>query len=908
MSVNNIISPNNGKIFNDLLPDPYPYPAQANSLAQVLIAGNDAGSQDIVGVNNLQTAKVDNPLLGGSLTIGGAGQDLRIQGATLKGSILAGNGTSTVGLPVGANGLVLTTNSATTTGLEWAVGGGGGGVASVSAGNNISVSGTATNPIVAVASPLNATLNLGTQNITGTTGYANFTAGGTSEAQMSALLGFQSYDQITPTTQSTLYKTGLTTTNTTDSMSATPTGLSKTVGATALTLSSSTAPIQLTPNAGTNCAVSISGTGNFQVNQSSTGGPTQPATSVVNTNGGAQAVHLDLYKNSPSPATNDGIAGVSYHANNASGTKVEYARIQADQRDTTAGSENGSVSVYVAQNSATPTEYFRFNGLSGVNEMYKSIETRGNYIQNTIAGQNLVLYQTANATNIALNNTGSGGGITNNCSTGQFSVSSNNFSIVGANASSITSNNNITITANTSGTSVIIPQGISNQTKLITDIANVNYYPTFLVDNQNSNNVSIPAPSIQGQRLTIVNKGVSPASTWLNYGSPVANSGYGVYAVLSASSGQVWIARTDTNIVQIWDAGLTSVLGSVSLAGYAERAYCLYEEGGWMYIGGSFSAVNGNAIPQNCITRIGLYSYIEDPIYDGAGNIYGVNGGGMGDGVWCITSYSGLLYCGGQFQQFSNASPASNLFYISGYGSGGGSNYFTEAHGGTNAKVNALLNQNSYLFVGGDFTYVNWLSSALNYPYLATWNTSSWDFVGYNTLNGPVSSLNYTAYYPYIVVGGYFTAPYNYVCYIDYTFPNNYPVDTTLSLSYPVLFGCLYYNGYTYIHSQNQGVYSSNSFQVWTNLGTPYSGTPSYMGYFNGEVKVGFINYEYIQSKTNLSQNATFTLTSGSFKFNQTSYTSATITLVDVGWDFVGDLTSGAVWRQTSYNPWGSYS
>ena len=808
--------------------------------------------------------------------------------------------------PTGETGATGPQGLAGATGPTGAVGATGatGATPTITAGDNIDVTGST----VAVRNPLNATLNVATQNITATTGIASFT-GASSVANISQN-GVSAYDAITATTVSTLAKTGLTTATLADSMSATPTGLSKTLGATPLTLSSSTAPIQLTPNAGTNCNVSVSGTGNFQVNQSSTGGASQPATSVINTNGGSNPVHLDLYKNSPSPATNDGIAGVSYNANNASGTKVEYARIQADQRDITAGSENGSVSVYVAQNSPTPTEFFRFNGSglgTGTNDLYKSLDVRGNLITTTSGSINIYNDQVATGT-IGLTNVAPSGNITIT----KTGTTGGTLLINSARDLTLTSSTNTTFNAGSAvfnaGSAVSINQNGSTQPKLTTEIANVNYYPTFLVDNNNSNSVSIPPPSIAGQRLTIVNKGVSPTSTWVNYGSAVANSGYGVYAVYSASSGQVWIARNDTNTVQIWDAGLTTVLGTVNLAGFAERAYCLFEEGGWMYIGGSFSAVNGNAIPQNCITRIGLYSYIEDPIYDGAGNIYGVNGSGSGDGVWCITSYSGLLYCGGQFSSFTNGSPASNLFYISGYGSGGGSNYFTEAHGGTNAKVNALLNQNSYLFVGGDFTYVNWLSSALNYPYLATWNTSSWDYVGGNSLNAPVSSLNYTAYYPYIVVGGYFTAPYNYICYIDYTFPNNYPVDTTLSLSYPVLFGCLFYNGYTYIHSQNQGVYSSNSFQLWTSLGTPYSGTPSYMGYFNGEVKVGFSNYEYIQSKTNLSQNASFVLSSGSFKFNGTSYTTATISLVDVGWDFVGDITGSGIWRQTSYNPYGSYS
>jgi len=166
MSASSIISPNNNKIYDSYLPNPYPYPAFPSPLGAVLIAGNQAGDQDIVGVDNLQVTKVDNPLLGGSLTIGGAGQDLRIQGATTKGSVLAGNGTSTVGLPVGATGYVLKSNPATATGLEWAIDiSGVTGVIGVNAGRNIDISGTVSQPIVSLDDPLTAQLNMGTQSI-----------------------------------------------------------------------------------------------------------------------------------------------------------------------------------------------------------------------------------------------------------------------------------------------------------------------------------------------------------------------------------------------------------------------------------------------------------------------------------------------------------------------------------------------------------------------------------------------------------------------------------------------------------------------------------------------------------------------------------------------------------------------
>ena len=174
MSASNIISPANNKIFNRYLPNPYPYPAFPSPLGAVLIAGNQAGDQDIVGVDNLQVTKVDNPLLGGSLTIGGAGQDLRITGATTKGSVLAGNGTSTVELPLGATGYVLKSNPATATGLEWAIDiSGVTGVVGVNAGANIDISGTVSQPIVSLQSPLTSTLNMGAvalQDISGATG------------------------------------------------------------------------------------------------------------------------------------------------------------------------------------------------------------------------------------------------------------------------------------------------------------------------------------------------------------------------------------------------------------------------------------------------------------------------------------------------------------------------------------------------------------------------------------------------------------------------------------------------------------------------------------------------------------------------------------------------------------------
>ena len=173
MASSGIISSTNGKIFDELLPNPYPYPAQPPSLAQVLTAGDDAGNGNIENLDILQTTNVVQQdtsgqqflVIGGTITTPGSGGDLRIQGATLKGSILAGNGTSTVGLPVGANGLVLKANSGAPLGVEWGTDASGGTVMAVNAGTNISITGTIAQPIVNLQNPLSAQLNIGTQQI-----------------------------------------------------------------------------------------------------------------------------------------------------------------------------------------------------------------------------------------------------------------------------------------------------------------------------------------------------------------------------------------------------------------------------------------------------------------------------------------------------------------------------------------------------------------------------------------------------------------------------------------------------------------------------------------------------------------------------------------------------------------------
>jgi hypothetical protein len=105
------------------------------------------------------------------LTIGGAGQDLRIQGATQLGYLLAGDGTSTGSLPPALNGQVLTLDSTAPLGVIWKSEAGTGSVQGVSGGLNIDISGTSNvNPVVNLRNPLTSVLNIANQDITGTDG------------------------------------------------------------------------------------------------------------------------------------------------------------------------------------------------------------------------------------------------------------------------------------------------------------------------------------------------------------------------------------------------------------------------------------------------------------------------------------------------------------------------------------------------------------------------------------------------------------------------------------------------------------------------------------------------------------------------------------------------------------------
>lgn len=151
------------------------------SLSAVLAVGNDGNAAGITNAGNIGCADIQAPF--GSISafnsttiqdIGGTGLGvlpvgtITLKGCQTKGSLLAGDGTSSVEVPIGAapNGYVLTADATAASGMAWEENGK---VSAITGGNNISIDNTAPlQPIVNLKNPLDATLNVADVAIAGT--------------------------------------------------------------------------------------------------------------------------------------------------------------------------------------------------------------------------------------------------------------------------------------------------------------------------------------------------------------------------------------------------------------------------------------------------------------------------------------------------------------------------------------------------------------------------------------------------------------------------------------------------------------------------------------------------------------------------------------------------------------------
>jgi hypothetical protein len=656
------------------------------------------------------------------------------------------------------------------------------------------------------------------------------------------------------------------------------------------------------------------------IDQSTIGGTTDPILTMENNNAGNTGVQVDIYKNSASPATNDIIGTLSFSAKNGVGTKVEYARIQTDQRDTTAGSENGSISISVCENSPTPTEYLRVNGVAGTTDLYKGLNLQTQNITGTTGAITLTnvitpgilsksttsasaykvedtavasTYSTLSKTSLSVQNSQDQMNYNSStiAKTGTFSLnmtSQTGFNLVGTNAP-------FTIDAGTSTVQITQPAG--GDTKLETNLANAKFYPDIAVDSLTTfpSTVAVPTPQVKAQRLTITNVGLTSNIVWTDYGGAVF-SGYSTFLGVDAN-GYVWLADSaGTGSIHIYDSTITSFITAITLSagGGSVSINCFFQYGGFMFIGGNFQSINGNATAQYGITRVSLSSYTEDLIYE-AGVVYGVQ---VGAEVLCIElDNNGDLLIGGDFTTLSNGSPALRIVKITNLLGPSGSQFYNEFNGGVDAKVFTIFYDagTNYIWVGGDFLAVNVNLGSLNYAYCSYYdnNISSWGAVAGNQFNSSVYIIKPTSY-AHLWVGGNFGpvggVGQQYNTYIENTSPATYN-DTTLVMSTPPTYKQAFYNNPlgTLAVINLPDLYTSSAYQTWISLGAfGGSGQPTGISYFQGDYKVILESYGFVRTLQAVGNASIFT---GSFKYNGVSYGNYTITPTNASQQFIGDPT-----------------
>lgn len=748
--------------------------------------------------------------------------------------------------PLGANNDVLEVDNALPRGVGWTAGGGGGGITAVNAGNNINVATVGTIATVSLQAPLTTNLDMGAVDITTSTVNGNI----------------------------------------------------ETV---------------------------LNGTGAFLISQGSIGGATNPATSFQNTNGNANAVHLDLYKNSATPANNDGIGVLSYHANNNAGAKIEYARIATNQRDVVAGSENGSISLLTCLNNPAPTEFFRCDGSTGFNQLYRSLETNGLIIQNSlsIAGLNLRNTFGGSTTTISTTAIGSpivmGTGNTNSPITITSTAGNSGITIqsVGGGGSFVNIRANgggdVDLASNAGATrlrgdtgGVVIYQPVATATTLTTSIANVKYYPDYVVSNGNATTASAPLPSIPYQRLTLVNQGISPPVSWVAFGANVMPNPQDIYAqYFDPVYNHIWIGGSNGTI-NIYDITLTTLISTATVSGTCSGAgtqiLCITGDTQYVYVGGDFSTVNTNATAQYGITRFLLNPTVspapEDIISDPAG-ITGVNGGF----VRALSTVSGVLFVGGTFTYLAPTMAVVKYFFQIVNCNGLTNTQFYQINNAGNSTdldsyvYSIYASSVNIIFIGGLFN--NSVAPAQPLLYVAIYDSVSCGFtqMGSNVINGEVyqikpSSINGN----YLLLSGSFTSPYNNLTYYDYT-TNSY-VDTSCS---GLTGGGVYQiecRGSRDImcnYSDNK-IWYSTTIGTWTDLGAPLGIPPNYVSsilYVAGYTQVAMYDSEQNYKETTSAQNCTFTLPSVGFTYTTaTKYINCLLNSPNTSLQFIADSTS----------------
>ena len=212
---------------------------------------------------------------------------------------------------------------------------------------------------------------------------------------------------------------------------------------------SSTSAIDITPLAGQDINVNVSGAGALHAVQTSAGGTTQPIARFNNNNGSAGAVTIRTNKTGRNAATGDVLASLQFNSRNFSAVDTTFAKIECSATTATAGDTDGSIDFYT--NISTPNNnqlVFRLNGADNENNSFRPFDLNGNNLKTStgnlaittaastgsgsldlISKGNTTITSTgafnATASVSGINLTASGGGTIQNNTTGSFVVAAN---------------------------------------------------------------------------------------------------------------------------------------------------------------------------------------------------------------------------------------------------------------------------------------------------------------------------------------------------------------------------------------------------------------------------------------------------------------------------------------------------
>ena len=272
---------------------------------------------------------------------------------------------------------------------------------------------------------------------------------------------------------------------------------------------------------------------------------------------------------------------------------------------------------------------------------------------------------------------------------------------------------NITLTLN-------IPNASSSVTGLLTstdwNIFNNKENAGIIYYNDNSNNKIILPPTTIGQKMSLINNGVIGTFDWVQLG-PTPVIPFPITLFKQMSDGNIWIASNTsptTCVIHIFDSTNTTQLGTILfngvLSGICQVNVMVEDDASldYVYIGGEFRDVNGNAQNQFCITRVVRSTFVEDPLFDSSTTNYGVDGT-----VFTLLQNGSDLYAGGEYHLIEpTATTAECIIKVSNCNAISGTQTYTQVGGGVSTAITKFTgyldgSSNPILVMGGAIDFVD---------------------------------------------------------------------------------------------------------------------------------------------------------------------------------------------------------